>query len=133
LAFALVELVKSSPLRLQSASTVHSSAFRSTVFSFANVVSIGLKPDAREETPSGALGLDRFPIRTRVRGKIVEPDYVAGRERRNGPREALAFANPKTRLSNSVARLELGTQIGEPNGGASVRGGDHFVPRLRVR
>jgi CubicO group peptidase (beta-lactamase class C family) len=27
----------------------------------------------------------------------------------------------------------LGTQIGEPNGGKSVRGGDHFVPRLRVR
>jgi hypothetical protein len=45
---------------------------------------------AREETPSGALGLDRFPdFRALVRGKIVDPDNVAGQERRNGPHEAL--------------------------------------------
>ncbi len=76
----------------------------------------------------------RFPdFRTLARGKIVDRDDVAGRERRNGPHEALTFPNPKTRLSNSVRTWGLGTQIGEPNGGSRVRGGDHFVPRLRVR
>jgi hypothetical protein len=39
----------------------------------------------------------------------------------------------KTEDNPMQGSWNLGTQIGEPNGGKSVRGGDHFVPRLRVR
>jgi hypothetical protein len=62
---------------------------------------------AREETPSGALGLDRFPdFRALVQGKIVIPTMSPGKSAGTGHTKRLR---------------------------PSVPCGDHFASRRRVR
>ena len=70
---------------VQRPSTVRSAAFRSSAFSFAKAISIGLKVRAvwRKESEPCAPGLDHRPDRgALVAGKVVHDHDVAGAEGR---------------------------------------------------